>query len=60
MRALSEFIARKANQEEGTRGRFWEGRFKSQALLDEARLLTCMAYGDQLVAVRRAMRRQLG
>jgi hypothetical protein len=40
MRALSEFIARKANQEEGTRGRFWEGRFKSQALLDEAGTLT--------------------
>ena len=46
MRALSEFIARKANQEEGTRGRFWEGRFKSQALLDEKGVLTCMAYVD--------------
>lgn len=46
MRALSEFIARKANQEEGSRGRFWEGRFKSQAILDETGLLTCMAYVD--------------
>jgi REP element-mobilizing transposase RayT len=46
MKSLSEPIARKANAEDQVTGRFWEGRFKCQALLSEKSQLAAMAYVD--------------
>jgi hypothetical protein len=46
MKCLKEPLSRLANREENTRGTFFEGRFKSVAILDEESLLATCAYID--------------
>ena len=46
MKCLKEPLSRLANRQEGTRGAFFEGRFKSVAILDDEALLAVCAYID--------------
>jgi REP element-mobilizing transposase RayT len=46
MKFLKEPIARRANKEDDCTGAFWEGRYRSIAILDEASLLATCAYID--------------
>jgi len=46
MASLDEYIARRANHEEGIGGTFWEGRFRCRNLEDEAAILVCGVYVD--------------
>lgn len=54
MKALCEPIARLANKQDEATGHFWEGRFKAQAIADDAGLLACSMYVD-LNPIRAAM-----
>jgi hypothetical protein len=46
MGTLLENIARRANQEEASSGKFFEGRFRCREVTDEAGLLLCGIYVD--------------
>ena len=46
MKVINEKMARKFNKEDKCKGHFWEGRYVSKPILDEAGLIACMAYID--------------
>ena len=58
MRLMCQKIAVHANAEDETTGRFFQGRFRSIRILDEAGLLACAAYVD-LNPIRAAMAQTL-
>lgn len=54
MKCVKERLARRANRDDGCTGHFWEGRFQSVPLLDQAAVIAAMAYVD-LNPIRAAM-----
>jgi len=54
MKNVKERLARRANRDDGCTGHFWEGRFQSVPLLDQAAVIAAMVYVD-LNPIRAAM-----
>jgi len=46
MRYFSQYMACRANREDEITGHFWESRFGSELLADDASILACMVYVD--------------
>lgn len=46
MGALQEYVARRANAEEDSHGKFWEERFRCRKCTDEAAVVVCGIYVD--------------
>lgn len=46
MRSYAQHIAARANREDKQNGHFWEERFKTHVLIDQASILRCMLYVD--------------
>jgi REP element-mobilizing transposase RayT len=46
MAGMNQYLSRRANQETNRKGTFWDKRFSSVSLLDDAAVLSCMAYVD--------------
>ena len=46
MKQLNQYLAQRANYEDGRRGSFWGGRYGSTRLVDDEALLACTVYID--------------
>jgi REP element-mobilizing transposase RayT len=58
MAGMNQYLSRRANLESNRKGTFWDRRFNSVSLLDDAAVLSCMAYVD-LNPVRAGMAKSL-